>query len=302
MLLAVVGATGVGKSEFALDAAEALAAHGIRAEIVNADAMQLYRGMDIATAKLPSSQRRGVPHHLLDVLDVTQEAAVAAYQQQAEELIERLTAEGIWPILVGGSGLYVSAVLFGFDFPERDPRLRRELEEELQQHGPAHMLERLHALDPVGAEEVDPANGRRVVRAIEAVTVTGRPWRASLPSHRPVRPTRVAHLRVDRADLVQRLDARVSGFWRDGLLDEVRSLRLQGLEEGVTARQAIGYAQAIGQLDGLLTEDEAQASTRLATRRYARRQVSWFKRYEADEPDPGAAAEWIDGLLAGQSR
>lgn len=299
MLLAVVGATGVGKSEFALDAAEALAARGIRSEIVNADAMQLYRGMDIGTAKLSMAERRGVRHHLLDVLDVTEEAAVAAYQRDASAVIDLLEADGVWPILVGGSGLYVSAVLFGFDFPERDPEVRSALTAELEREGTEHMLERLRELDPDAANEVDPANGRRIVRALEAVTVTGRPWKASLPNSVPVRPTRIAHLRTDRAELVERLDARVTRFWRDGLLDEVEQLRQHGLEEGVTARQAIGYEQALRQLRGELTEHDAQEQTRIATRRLSRRQVSWFKRYAADEPALAEAGEWASAIAAG---
>lgn len=297
MLLAVVGATGVGKSEFAMDAVEVLAASGIRAEIVNADAMQLYRGMDIATAKLRPEERRGIPHHMLDILDVTEGSTAAGYQTVVNPLIERLESEGVWPILVGGSGLYISAVLFGFAFPARDPELRARLERELENEGPDALHERLRQLDPRAAADIDPANGRRTVRALEAVTVTGQPFRASLPSSEPVRPTRIAHLRAERAVLVERLDARVEGFWRAGLLDEVQTLRDQGLEQGTTARQAIGYAQALQQLGGELTEAEAIDATKLATRKYSRRQVSWFKRYVADEPAPDAAGDWIASVL-----
>ncbi|HIY65415.1 MAG TPA: tRNA (adenosine(37)-N6)-dimethylallyltransferase MiaA [Candidatus Agrococcus pullicola] len=280
-----------------MDAVEVLAARGIRAEIVNADAMQLYRGMDIATAKLRPEERRGIPHHMLDILDVTEGSTAAGYQTVVESLIEQLESEGVWPILVGGSGLYISAVLFGFAFPARDPELRARLERELENEGPDVLHERLRQLDPRAAADIDPANGRRTVRALEAVTVTGQPFRASLPSSEPVRPTRIAHLRAERALLVERLDARVEGFWRAGLLDEVQTLRDQGLEQGTTARQAIGYAQALQQLGGELTEAEAIDATKLATRKYSRRQVSWFKRYVADEPAPNAARDWIASVL-----
>ena len=297
MLLTVVGATGTGKSEFALDAAEALVGHGIAAEIINADALQLYRGMDIATAKLPVSERRDVPHHLLDVLEVHEESTVAAYQQQAGAAITEIEDRGAWPILVGGSGLYISAVVFGFEFPPRDPGLRTRLEEQLGVEGASAMHARLRQLDPQAAASIDAANGRRIVRAIEAVTVTGQPFQASLPSTSPIRSTRIAHLRCERATLVQRLDARAAGFWQRGLLGEVEQLREQGLERGTTAKQAIGYSQALAQLRGELTESEAIEAAQLATRKYARRQVSWFKRYVADEPDPLMADEWVKQVL-----
>ncbi|WP_293695331.1 tRNA (adenosine(37)-N6)-dimethylallyltransferase MiaA [uncultured Agrococcus sp.] len=297
MLLAVVGATGVGKSEFALDAVQALRERGIAAEIVNADALQLYRGMDIATAKLSEAERRGVPHHMLDVLEVTEASTVAGYQAVTEPLIGRLERDGVWPIIVGGSGLYVSAVLFGFSFPARDPALRTRLERELEEQGADALHERLRELDPQAAADIDRANGRRIVRAIEAVTVTGEPFRASLPSAEPVRPTRIAHLRAERAELVERLDRRVDGFWQSGLLEEVRMLLDRGLDRGTTARQAIGYAQALQQLRGELTQAEAVEATKLATRKYARRQVSWFKRYTADEPAPDGARAWIASIL-----
>lgn len=297
MLLAVVGATGTGKSAFGLDVVATLARRGIEAEIVNADALQLYRGMDIATAKLPSDERQGVPHHLLDVLDVWQDSTVADFQHRAESVIRDIEARGAWPVLVGGSGLYVSAVLFGFEFPPRDPELRERLEREAAALGPGVLHERLRALDPAAADDIDPKNPRRIVRALEAVMVTGEPFRASLPAAEPVRHTRIAHLRCERATLTERLDARAAGFWEAGLLDEVRTLLEAGIERGATAKQAIGYAQAIAQLRGDMTQDEAIAATQLATRKYSRRQVSWFKRYEADEPDPLAAEAWAESVL-----
>jgi tRNA dimethylallyltransferase len=279
---AVVGATGTGKTALSLDLAEALAARGRAAEIVNADAMQLYRGMDIGTAKLPADERRGIPHHLFDALEVTDEAAVAWYQDAARAAVRGIHSRGADAILVGGSGLYVSSVLFDFRFPPRDEAVRARLEAELDEAGPGALFARLRALDPATAEKVDPRNGRRIVRALEVLELGERTHGAALPEA-PVlwhADTRIIAVGVPREELVTRLDARVEGMWRDGLLDEVRALRERGLEDGVTARRAIGYAQALSQLAGDLTEAEAIAETQALTRRYARRQVSWFKRYD----------------------
>ncbi|MFS0852317.1 tRNA (adenosine(37)-N6)-dimethylallyltransferase MiaA [Microbacterium sp. 179-I 3D4 NHS] len=284
-LWAVVGATGTGKSDLALDLAERLRARGNPAEIVNADAMQLYRGMDIGTAKLSASERRSVPHHLLDVLDVTQEAAVAWFQPAARAAVRDIQARGGDAILVGGSGLYVSSVVFDFRFPPRDHAVRARLEAELEEHGASALLERLRAADPETAERIDPKNGRRIVRALEVLAQGSATHGAALPSE-PVlwQPrTRLIGVHVDRAELVARLDARVERMWAAGIVDEVADLRAQGLESGATARRAIGYAQALGQLTGLLSEREAIAETQALTRRYARRQVSWFKRYPSLE-------------------
>lgn len=289
-LWAIVGATGTGKSELSLDLAETLSARGRRAEIVNADAMQLYRGMDIGTAKLPMSERRGIPHHLFDVLDVTAEAAVAWYQPRAREAITRILASGADAILVGGSGLYVSSVLYDFRFPPRDPDLRARLESELEEQGCGPLLARLQAQDPETAARIDPRNGRRIVRALEVLAQGERTHGAALPE-RPVlwrADSRVLVLGVERARLVERLDRRVERMWEQGMLAEVERLRAEGLENGATARRAIGYAQALAQLEGALTEQEAIAETQALTRRYARRQVSWFRRY--------AEAEWFDAL------
>lgn len=287
-LWAVVGATGTGKSDLALDLAEALRSQGNPAEIVNADAMQLYRGMDIGTAKLPVAERRGIPHHLFDVREVDQEAAVAWYQPQARTAITSIHERGGDAILVGGSGLYVSSVVYEFHFPPRDPAIRERLERELEADGPDVLLERLRAQDPVTAARIDPRNGRRVVRALEVLEQGGATHGAALPEHPTLwhRHTRIIGLQVDRAALVERLDARVERMWATGLVDEVAGLRRHGLEGGVTASRAIGYAQALGQLDGRLSEAEAIAETQALTRRYARRQVSWFKRYRE--------AEWHD--------
>lgn len=280
-LWAVVGATGTGKTSLSLDLAEALAARDRPAEIVNADAMQLYRGMDIGTAKLPVTERRGIPHHLLDVLDVTEEAAVAGYQATARDAIGGIHARGADAILVGGSGLYVSSVLYDFRFPPRDPALRARLEAELEAEGPGVLFARLRALDPATAERVNPRNGRRVVRALEVLAQGEQTHGAALPEE-PVLwhpATRIVGVGTPREELVVRLDERVAQMWRDGLVDEVERLRGEGLEDGITARRAIGYAQALAQLAGDKTEAEAIAETQALTRRYARRQVSWFRRY-----------------------
>jgi tRNA dimethylallyltransferase len=298
-LWALVGATGTGKTALSLDLAEALRRAGTPAEIVNADAMQLYRGMDIGTAKLPESERRGIPHHLFDVLDVTDDAAVAWYQDAARRAIREIHARGADAVLVGGSGLYVSSVLFDFRFPPRDPAVRGRLEAELDASGPGALYERLRELDPATAERVDPRNGRRIVRALEVLAQGERTHGAALPEQPALwhEPTRIIGVSVPRDQLVARLDARVEHMWRDGLVAEVAALRAQGIEDGVTARRAIGYAQALAQLDGDMTEAEAIAETRALTRRYARRQVSWFKRYDDVEwVDPAAsAADLVQG-------
>lgn len=283
-LWAVVGATGTGKTALSLALAEALQRRGRRAEIVNADAMQLYRGMDIGTAKLPVAERRGIAHHLFDALEVTDEAAVAAYQRRAREVIAGVFAQGGDAILVGGSGLYVSSVLFDFRFPPHDEALRAELEAALAASGPGALLQRLRDLDPSAAARVDPHNARRIVRALE-VAISGGDFAGALPSEpsRWHQRTRIIGVALPRAELVARLDERVVSMWRAGLVDEAAALRTAGLDDGVTARRAIGYAQALAQLDGELDEAEATATTQALTRRYARRQVSWFKRYRGVE-------------------
>ncbi len=286
-LWAVVGATGTGKSDFSLDLAEALGSQGVPAEIVNADAMQLYRGMDIGTAKLAESERRGIRHHLFDVREVTEDAAVAWYQPLARAAIEDIHARGADAILVGGSGLYVSSVIFDFRFPPRDEQLRAQLETDLEELGTGALLERLREQDPATAARIDPHNGRRIVRALEVLAQGADTHGAALPEEPQLwhPETRIIGIRLDRAELVERLDQRVLRMWEAGLVGEVAALRSQGLEQGVTARRAIGYAQALAQLEGTQTEAEAIAETQALTRRYARRQVSWFKRY------PGI--EWV---------
>lgn len=289
-ILAIVGATGTGKSELSLELARRLRAHGRSAEIVGADAMQLYRGMDIGTAKLPPGERHGIPHHCIDVLDVTQEASVAEYQTAARTAIDDILARGAVPILVGGSGLYVSAVLFDFRFPVRDADVRARLEAELASVGPGMLHRRLQELDPQAALAIGPHNGRRIVRALEVVELTGEPFDAGL-NEEPWRPATILGLRLPREQLVHRLDERVRRMWAAGIVDEVRALLPRGLDEGVTARRAIGYAQAIAQLRGELDEAEAIEQTAALTRRYARRQVSWFRRYRD--------VHWLDADAAG---
>jgi tRNA dimethylallyltransferase len=285
-LLAIVGATGTGKSALSLDLAELLTARGHPVEIVNADAMQLYRGMDIGTAKLSPAERRDVPHHLLDVLDVTEESSVADYQAAALDAIAGIRERGATPLLVGGSGLYVSSVLYDFRFPGTDAAVRARLEGELEASGPGILFRRLQELDPEAATGIGPRNGRRIVRALEVIELTGEPFGSGLPAEDRLRePSLLLGIETPRAQLVPLLDARVAGMWRDGLVDEVRSLLPRGLERGVTARRAIGYAQAIGQLAGELAEEDAIEQAAALTRRYARRQVGWFRRY------PGA--EWF---------
>lgn len=292
-LWVIVGATGTGKSETSLALAEELTRRGRRAEIINADAMQLYRGMDIGTAKLPEQERREIPHHLLDVLEVTEEAAVAAYQPAARAAIADIQERGAEPILVGGSGLYVSSVIYDFQFPPRDPARRAALEAEAAEQGIGVLMTRLRRVDPETAARIDPANERRVIRALEVIESGGAGHGAALPD-RPLTwhpRTRILGRRMPREELIARLDTRVERMWAGGLLGEVEALRAAGIERGVTARRAIGYAQALAQLAGDLSQAEAIAQTQALTRRYARRQVSWFRRYAGVhwlEPDDDA--------------
>lgn len=280
-ILAIVGATGTGKSDLSLDVAEALFSRGVGVEIVNADAMQLYIGMDIGTAKLPFSQRRGIAHHMLDVWEVTREAAVADYQEQARAVIDDIHSRGNVALLVGGSGLYVSSVLFDFDFPGHNDVVRERLERELAEHGPGRLFQRLKQLAPEAAARIDEKNSRRVVRALEVLEVTGSTAAlGTLPEDAVYwKPTVIVGLQEDRDILTQRLDQRVVRMWESGLVDEVRGLIPAGIDRGVTSGRAIGYAQARAQLAGTMTEAEAIEQTQAITRRYARRQVSWFKRY-----------------------
>ena len=286
-ILAIVGATGTGKSDLSLEIAEALIAMGYGVEIVNADAMQLYAGMDIGTAKLPVEERRGIPHHMFDVLTVSDEAAVADYQEQARAVIAQINDRGNLAILVGGSGLYVSSVLFDFEFPGHDDAVRARLELELEERGPGVMFAKLKEKAPEAAERIDQKNSRRVLRALEVLEVTGSTQALGTLPEEPVywRPTVIVGLAEEREVLIERLDRRVEKMWEQGLRIEVEGLIPAGIEQGVTARRAIGYAQALAELAGEMSQAEAIEETQAITRRYARRQVSWFKRY--------ADLEWL---------
>jgi tRNA dimethylallyltransferase len=276
-VIAVVGPTAAGKSALSI-----ALAHELGAEVVNADSMQLYRGMDIGTAKLTVAEREGVPHHVLDIWDVTYPANVAEYQRSARAAVADISDRGRIPVLVGGSGLYVRAVLEDFDFPGTDPAVRARLEQEWASGAP--LFDRLREKDPEAAAKILPSNGRRIVRALEVIEMTGRPFTASLPSPAPFLDS--VQIGID-ADVDDRIARRVDKMWADGLLDEVRRLEKSGLRHGRTASRALGYQQALAQLDGDLTEDEARAQTTQATKRFVRRQRSWFRR------DP--RIHWLDG-------
>jgi tRNA dimethylallyltransferase len=271
-VIAVVGPTASGKSDLALALAQQL-----DGQIVNADAMQLYRGMDIGTAKVPLEERRGIAHHQLDVLDVRQEASVAAYQREARLDLAGIRARGHQPILVGGSGLYVRAALDRLEIPPTDPVVRGRLQDELAQVGIEAMFAQLRHLDPVAAQVIQPNNDRRVVRALEVIELTGRPFSASLPTREYELPTITIGLQAPRSELDERIAARVHHMWDAGLLDEVRRLDAGGLREGPTAAKALGYSQALAHLDGLITAEQAVEDTITSTRRFARRQESWFR-------------------------
>ncbi|MGW0855135.1 tRNA (adenosine(37)-N6)-dimethylallyltransferase MiaA [Streptomyces sp. NPDC002690] len=281
-VITVVGPTAAGKSDLGVFLAQRLGG-----EVVNADSMQLYRGMDIGTAKLTLPERDGVPHHLLDVWDVTRTASVAEYQRLARAEIDRLLSEGRTPILVGGSGLYVKGTIDALEFPGTDPEVRARLERELDERGPGALHERLAAADPGAARAILPSNGRRIVRALEVIEITGKPFTANLPGEEPVYDALQIGVDVERPELDARIALRVDRMWESGLVDEVRTLEAQGLREGLTASRALGYQQVLAALAGECTEDEARAETVRATKRFARRQDSWFRR------DP--RVEWLGG-------
>jgi tRNA dimethylallyltransferase len=298
-LVAVVGPTAAGKTALSLDLAERLGG-----EVVNTDAMQVYRGMDIGTAKLPPEERRGIAHHLLDLLEVTETASVAAFQAMARAVVEDCRDRAVTPVLVGGSALYTRAVLDRFEFPGTDPALRASLEAELAEVGGGALHERLARVDPEAAAKIEPANSRRVVRALEVVALTGRPFAASLPAptyHDP-RTVQVG-VRIPRPVLDERIEARVRAMWDAGLVEEVRRLVGIGLREGRTAGRALGYQQVLAFLDGDLTEQEALERTVVATRRFARRQGAWFDKDPrvrwVDWDDPQRVARAVEAVQAG---
>jgi|SRR5271166_4220508 len=272
-VITVVGPTAAGKSELSL-----ALAHTLGGEIVNADSMQLYQGMDIGTAKLTVSDRAGIEHHLLDIWPVTQAASVSEYQRLARHAIDEIRGRGKTPILVGGSGLYVRAAIDKLEFPGTDPGLRASLESELSIVGAATLHDRLAALDPVAAAAILPSNGRRVIRALEVIELSGRPFSATLPEHQSVYPIVQIGIEIPRPELDQRIADRVQRMWQLGLVDEVRQLELAGLREGRTASRALGYAQVLKFLSGNWSEETAAEQTIQATRRFVRRQESWFRR------------------------
>jgi tRNA dimethylallyltransferase len=292
-VLAVVGPTAAGKSDLGVELALRLGG-----EVVNADSMQLYAGMDIGTAKLTVAERRGVPHHLLDIWPVTKTASVAEYQRAARRIIDDLRAAGKVPILVGGSGLYVRAVLDDLDFPGTDPAVRARLEAELERVGPAALHRRLAELDPDAAAAILPSNGRRIVRALEVIELSGRPFTARMPSYESVYPSVQIGLEVPRPELDERIARRVERMWRAGFVDEVRRLAAAGLADGRTAGRALGYAQVLRMLAGEWTEEQAKAETIRATRRFARRQESWFRRDPRVHWLPYDAPDLVDRALA----
>ena len=286
-LIAVVGPTGTGKSDTGIAIAKHIESRGGKAAIVNSDSMQFYRGMDIGTAKLPFAERSGVEHHLLDWLAITDESTAAEYQTVARAKILELQDSGVTPILVGGSMLYIASVLNEFGFAARDEQLRAGLEAELALVGESVLFRRLQELAPDTASRIDPKNGRRIVRALEVVIITGEDFAAKLPDlAESWQPVLEIGLNSDRAHLVNRLKVRAHKMWELGLLEEVAGLIEFGIREGKTSSRAIGYAQALAQLDGQLSEADAIEETARLTSRYARRQVSWFRR------DP--RIQWFD--------
>ena len=274
-LVFIVGATATGKSDLAVTLAEQL-----KGEVVNADSMQLYRGMDIGTAKLSIQDRRGVVHHLIDVLEVTQDSSVAQYQTMARAKIDELQRGNTPVIVVGGTGLYVKAILDDLNFPERDPEIRERLQLESEAIGAIALHERLAKLDPAAAAAIPAQNVRRVVRALEVIEITGKPFTANLPREASTRypAAKQFGLVMDRENLDERISRRVEGMWKSGFVDEVKGLVEIGLREGKTAQAALGYSQILQFLDGEISEATAKDETKRATRQYARRQETWFSR------------------------
>jgi tRNA dimethylallyltransferase len=288
-IVAVVGATAAGKSDLALDLAQWLGG-----EVVNTDSMQVYRGMDIGTAKLPVSGRRGIPHHLVDILDIDESASVADFQRLARAAIDDCVDRGVAPVLVGGSALYTRAILDEFEFPGTDVQVRARLDAELVESGSGALHRRLATLDPAAAAGIEPGNGRRIVRALEVIEITGGPFSSTLPGYTYHYP-RAEQIGVDldRPTLDERIERRVEAMWQAGLVDEVRGLAARGLREGRTASKALGYKQVLAFLDGDIDEDEAKRRTVVGTRRFARRQDSWFRK------DP--RVRWVPSGVAVES-
>jgi len=276
-LIVICGATATGKSDLAVELAKELKGH-----IVNADSMQLYKGMDIGTAKLSMEERQGIKHHLIDVLSVKEEASVAQYQSDARSIIDQLLEQSIPAIVVGGTGLYIKSILDDLNFPDTDPEVREKIAKQAEELGADAMHARLGKLDPAAAAAIPKENLRRVVRALEVIELTGRPYTANLPREGSTKypQARQFGLVMERETLQERIDLRVERMWEQGLVREVRDLMAEGLLEGRTAQAALGYAQVIKFAKGLMTEEEAKEETKRATRQYARRQETWFSRDE----------------------
>ena len=276
-VIVICGATATGKSDLAVALASRLKGH-----VINADSMQLYKGMDIGTAKLSKADRQGIPHHLIDVLSVREEASVAQYQSDARSIIDQLIEQSIPAIVVGGTGLYIKSILDDLNFPDTDPQVREKIAQQAEELGADVMHARLAELDPAAAAAIPKENVRRVVRALEVIELTGRPYTANLPREGSTRypEARQFGLVMERESLHDRIDARVEKMWDQGLVREVRDLMKEGLLEGRTAPAALGYAQIIKFAQGELTEDEAKEETKRATLQYARRQETWFSRDE----------------------
>lgn len=274
-VIVICGATATGKSDIALDIAER-----IGAEIINADSMQLYRGMDIGTAKLKVTERRNIAHHMLDVLDVTEDSTVAWYQERARTAIADIHDRGLHALIVGGTGLYIKAILDDLNFPDTDPQVRANLEKLGEEFGANYLFERLQELDPAAALAIDRANIRRIIRALEVIEITGKPFTANLPREDSSRfPDALQFgLVMDREHLRERIDLRVDRMWEEGFVAEVDELITQGIRRGSTAQRALGYAQILAMRAGTLSEDEAKEETKRASRQYARRQETWFSR------------------------
>lgn len=279
-VIAIVGATATGKSAVSIALAELL-----DGEIINADSMQFYRGMDIGTAKVPVSERRGISHHQLDTLDVTQDASVAEYQASARADIDDIHARGKRAVAVGGSGLYVRALLDKFTFPPTDAQVRARLEARAQVEGPGLLHQELLAKDPAAAARIPAQNTKRIIRALEVIEITGQLFSATLPTHEYEIPAITIGLAIDYEELDPRIDHRVAQMWTAGLATEVRTLATRGLQESVTARRAVGYAETLRYLDGELDADEAQELIAMNTRRLARRQLRWFR--------PDKRVQWV---------
>ena len=301
--LCLVGPTASGKSGLAIDLAERLTGRGRPAEIVNADSMLVYRGMDIGTAKPTPAERKRVRHHLVDMLDVTETATVAEFQQRARTAIADCRSRGALPVVVGGSALYIRAIVDEFAFPGTDPAIRARLEQQLAEDGPEQMHRRLVAADPAAAAAIQSGNGRRIVRALEVVELTGQPFAARLPPrHYALSGVVQVGLSVDRPTLDTRIEQRVEAMWEAGLVDEVRRLVDRGLRDGLTASRALGYRQVLQLLAGEVDESEARRRTTVATRRFARRQDSWFRQDPRiawlawDRPDLVEAALTVAGV------